>query len=83
TSPGSACFAGIEGDERIKVGDAIRYFADGWQISKRLGGRRFWRMPVMDGEFVCEGTTGLCRTAVGGGNLILLARSSAAALRAA
>ena len=88
TSAGSACYAGIEGAERLKLGDALRYFGDGWQIAKRLpgagsDGRRYWRMPVMDGEFVCEGTTGLTKQAVGGGNLLLLARSGAAALRAA
>ncbi len=71
------------GRETLKLGDGLRYFADGWQISKRLGTRRYWRLPVMDGEFVCEGLTGLTRAAVGGGNLILLARSSAGALAAA
>ena len=83
TSPGSACFAGLAADETLKLGDGLRYFADGWQISKRLGDRRYWRMPVMDGEFVCEGTTGLTRSAVGGGNLILLARAREGALAAA
>ena len=83
TSPGSACYAGLEAAETLKLGDALRYFGDGWQISKRLGGRHFWRVPVMDGEFVCEGTTGMTRQAVGGGNLILMARSAAGALRAA
>lgn len=83
TSPGSACYAGIAGTEPLKLGDALRYFGDGWQIAKRFGGRRYWRVPVMDGEFVCEATTGLTKQAVGGGNLLLLARSSAAALAAA
>jgi formylmethanofuran--tetrahydromethanopterin N-formyltransferase len=83
TSPGSACYAGIGGTERLKLGDGLRYFADGWQISKRLPDRHVWRMPVMDGEFVCEGTTGLTKDAVGGGNLILMARSAEAALVAA
>jgi formylmethanofuran--tetrahydromethanopterin N-formyltransferase len=83
TSPGSACYAGIDGKERIKVGDALRYFADGWQISKRLGGKRYWRLPVMDGEFVCESSTGLTRDAVGGGNLILMGRKADAVLLAA
>ena len=55
TSPGSACYAGLEaGDEKLKLGAAIRFFGDGWQIAKRLGDRRYWRVPVMDGEFVCE-----------------------------
>lgn len=83
TCLGSACYAGLDGEQRIKLGDALRYFADGWQISKRLGGRHFWRLPVMDGEFVCEGTTGLTKGAVGGGNLLLLGRSYENTLRAA
>lgn len=83
TSPGSACFAGLEGSAQLKLGSALRYFGDGWQISKKLGGRHFWRIPVMDGEFVCEAATGLTKEAVGGGNLLLLAGSSDKALRAA
>ncbi len=83
TSPGSACFAGMDGPDELKLGAALRYFGDGWQISKRLGGRHFWRIPVMDGEFVCEATTGMTRQAVGGGNLLLLAESSDKALAAA
>ena len=83
TSPGSACFAGLDGAERLPLGDALRYFGDGWQIAKRFDGKRIWRVPVMDGEFVCDASTGLTKQAVGGGNLLLLARSAAAALRAA
>ncbi|MGQ7793455.1 formylmethanofuran--tetrahydromethanopterin N-formyltransferase [Faunimonas sp. B44] len=83
TSPGSACFAGLTGEEALKIGDALRYFGDGWQIAKQIGGRRFWRIPVMDGEFVCEGTTGLTKAAVGGGNLLLMGRDRPSTLRAA
>jgi formylmethanofuran--tetrahydromethanopterin N-formyltransferase len=84
TTPGSACFSGIEGGKRLKLGDAIRYFGDGWQISKRLDdGRHFWRVPVMDGEFLCEATSGLVTDAVGGGNLLIMGRSYEPALRAA
>ena len=79
----TACYAGLTGTETLRLGDALRYFGDGWQISKRFSGRHYWRIPVMDGEFVCEGTTGLTRQAVGGGNLILMGRSAGAALRAA
>jgi formylmethanofuran--tetrahydromethanopterin N-formyltransferase len=83
TSPGSACYAGLEGEERLKVGDAIRYFGDGWQISKRFGGKHYRRIPVMDGEFLCEATTGLSRNGVGGGNLLIMGKSAAATLQAA
>jgi formylmethanofuran--tetrahydromethanopterin N-formyltransferase len=83
TSPGSACYAGIDGEETLKLGNALRYFGDGWQISKRFGKKHFWRIPVMDGEFVCEATTGLQKTAVGGGNLLIIGRTSETTLAAA
>ena len=83
TSPGSACYGDLEGEERLKLGDSLRYFGDGWQISKRLGARHYWRIPVMDGEFVCEATVALTRAAVGGGNLLILAAGSKQALAAA
>jgi formylmethanofuran--tetrahydromethanopterin N-formyltransferase len=83
TSPGSACYAGLDsGDDKLKLGDAIRFFGDGWQIAKRLGARRYWRVPVMDGEFVCESTTYLTKKAVGGGNLIIMGESPEKTLEA-
>jgi formylmethanofuran--tetrahydromethanopterin N-formyltransferase len=83
TSPGSACYAGLDaGEEKLKLGAAIRYFADGWQIAKKIGERRYWRLPVMDGEFVCESTTYMTKRAVGGGNLIIMGASPAATLAA-
>jgi len=83
TSPGSACYAGLGGEEALRLGNALRYFGDGWQISKRFGGKHYWRIPVMDGEFVCEATTGLTKQAVGGGNLLIMGRSAASTLAAA
>ncbi|HVY58349.1 MAG TPA: formylmethanofuran--tetrahydromethanopterin N-formyltransferase [Xanthobacteraceae bacterium] len=82
TSPGSACYAGLEAEETLKLGNALRYFGDGWQISKRFGGKRYWRIPVMDGEFVIEATTGLTKQAVGGGNLIVMGTTGRATLAA-
>jgi formylmethanofuran--tetrahydromethanopterin N-formyltransferase len=83
TSPGSACYAGLDGEERLKLGSALRYFGDGWQVSKRFAGKHYWRVPVMDGEFVCEATTGLSKSGVGGGNLIIMGQDTAATLTAA
>jgi formylmethanofuran--tetrahydromethanopterin N-formyltransferase len=83
TSPGSACFAGLQGEETLKLGNALRFFGDGWQISKRFGDKRYWRVPVMDGEFVCEATTGLTKKAVGGGNLIIMGATTQTTLAAA
>lgn len=82
TCPTSACFAGIEGDKslhpkRIPMGKTIRYFGDGHQISKVVWSadgkskKRLWRVPVMDGEFVCEHDVGRV-DGIGGGNFLLL-----------
>ena len=73
TCPTTACFDGLPdspADKRIPVGAQLRYFGDGHQISKKLGNRRFWRIPVMDGEFVCEDRIGTL-TGIGGGNLLI------------
>src|SRR3984885_13736833 len=83
TSPGSACYGDLIGEEQLKLGDSLRYFGDVWQISKRVGEKRYWRIPVMDGEFVCEATVALTREAVGGGNLIILGASQKQTLAAA
>ncbi|MBP0615127.1 formylmethanofuran--tetrahydromethanopterin N-formyltransferase [Jiella mangrovi] len=82
TSPSSACYADLEGEAEIDLGSGIRYFADGWQISKKFEGRHFWRMPVMEGEFLCEARTGVTTNGVGGGNLLIMAATSAQALAA-
>jgi formylmethanofuran--tetrahydromethanopterin N-formyltransferase len=82
TSPGSACFSGLDGEKSLKLGSSLRFFGDGWQMSKMINGRRYWRIPVMDGEFVCEEKTGLTKKAVGGGNLLVLGKSHQAVLAA-
>jgi len=82
TCPSTAVFAGLDEGEPIALGRGLRLFGDGWQIAKKIGDKRYWRVPVMDGEFVCEETTPVVN-AVGGGNLLLLARDVDAALDAA
>jgi formylmethanofuran--tetrahydromethanopterin N-formyltransferase len=71
TCPSTSVFAGMRGEKKVPLGDHIRYFGDGFQQSKWIAGRRFWRVPVMDGEFVCEDQTAR-QSAVGGGNFLLL-----------
>jgi len=83
TTAGTACYAGLAGEESLKLGNVLRFFGDTFQFSKKLGERRFWRLPVMDGEFVCEATTGLTKSAVGGGNLLIMGRSAETTLAAA
>ena len=82
TCPTTAVFAGIAEGEAVALGKNLRFFGDGWQTSKLIGGVRYWRVPVMDGEFVAQETTAIVK-GVGGGNLLLLARDTDAALGAA
>jgi formylmethanofuran--tetrahydromethanopterin N-formyltransferase len=82
TCPTTAVFAGISEGEPLALGKNLRFFGDGWQSSKVINGQRYWRVPVMDGEFVAQETTAVVK-AVGGGNLLLLARDTDAALQAA
>jgi formylmethanofuran--tetrahydromethanopterin N-formyltransferase len=81
TAAGCACFSGIAGEATLPLGNALRYFADGHQFSKQLVERRVWRLPVMEGEFVCEDKAGVV-TGVGGGNFLILATDAASALGA-
>ena len=71
TCAGTACFSGLDGEATAPLGKALRYFGDGFQSSKRLGGRRYWRLPVMDGEFLVEDDAGVV-PGVGGGNFLIL-----------
>jgi formylmethanofuran--tetrahydromethanopterin N-formyltransferase len=81
TSPTSAAFAGITDGEPVALGKNLRYFGDGFQSSKQIAGRRYWRIPVMDGEFLVEETTAVVPS-VGGGNFLVLAESQPQALAA-
>ena len=83
TCPTTACFDGLpDAAERVVVGGLLRHFGDKYQSSKFLDGRRYWRIPVMDGEFLVQESFGV-QKAIGGGNLLILARDQAAALEAA
>ncbi|MGI6143430.1 MAG: formylmethanofuran--tetrahydromethanopterin N-formyltransferase [bacterium] len=82
TCPTTACYNGLPAADRLQVGGKIRFFGDGWQASKVVGETRYWRIPVMDGEFVVEESFGYCR-GVGGGNFLILAETQEAALTAA
>jgi formylmethanofuran--tetrahydromethanopterin N-formyltransferase len=82
TCPGTACYSGLEGGDPVPLGRVLGYFGDGHQSAKRLDGRRYWRIPVMDGEFLCEDTVGQTK-GVGGGNFLILGRARAPVLEAA
>jgi formylmethanofuran--tetrahydromethanopterin N-formyltransferase len=83
TCPTTACYDGLPGlPDRVGVGSALRFFGDGFQSSKVVAGERFWRIPVMEGEFLVQEEFGMLK-GVAGGNFLILARSADAALAAA
>jgi len=75
TCPTTAVFDGLpQVERRNQLGAQLRYFGDGFQKSKKLGAQRFWRIPVMDGEFVCADSVGVA-SGIAGGNVILQDRT--------
>ncbi|HEV8026736.1 MAG TPA: formylmethanofuran--tetrahydromethanopterin N-formyltransferase [Stellaceae bacterium] len=82
TCAGTACFGGLMSADQVPLGRTLRYFGDGHQTAKRIGERRYWRIPVMDGEFLCEDQVGI-QKAVGGGNFLILGRTRPGVLAAA
>jgi formylmethanofuran--tetrahydromethanopterin N-formyltransferase len=83
TCPTTAVYDGLNATaERIPLGKHLRFFGDGYQKSKQVDGRRYWRIPVMDGEFLVEESAGVAK-GVAGGNIIVQARDKAIGLAAA
>jgi len=84
TCPTTSCFDGLpDAADRIPAGRALRVFGDRYQISKVVGGQRYWRVPVMDGECLLQESFGMQKKGVGGGNFLILASSADDALAAA
>jgi len=83
TCPTTAAFDALpEAKRRPKVGRSIRLFGDGFQRRDEMYGRKVWRIPVMEGEFIVEDQFG-AQNAVAGGNFLILAENHKAGLQAA
>jgi formylmethanofuran--tetrahydromethanopterin N-formyltransferase len=89
TCPTTAIFNGIpeeQADDMLDVGASLRFFGDGYQVKMRMGDgwlqrQRFWRIPVMEGEFLAEAKFGAVR-AVAGGNFLVMGATEDATLEA-
>jgi formylmethanofuran--tetrahydromethanopterin N-formyltransferase len=83
TCPTTAAFDMMpDAKKRIRIGRAVRMFGDGYETVDTLAGRRIWRIPVMEGEFIIEDRFGVKRGAAGG-NFLIMAESRTRGLRAA
>ena len=84
TCPTASCFDGLpESPNRLPAGRALRAFGDSFQISEVIGGQRYWRVPVMEGECLLQDSFGIQEQAIGGGNFLILAEDADSALEAA
>jgi formylmethanofuran--tetrahydromethanopterin N-formyltransferase len=83
TCPTTSAFDALPKTSRkLKVGRSLRLFGDGYQKKDELAGRKVWRIPVMEGEFIIENTFGTMK-AVAGGNFLILAKELKSGLKAA
>jgi len=82
TCPTTAAFNGLQGKRTLNVGSSLRYFGDGFQKKTMVGGRKCWKIPVMEGNFIVEDGFGAME-AVAGGNFMIFAETQEAGLKAA
>ncbi|HKZ88074.1 MAG TPA: formylmethanofuran--tetrahydromethanopterin N-formyltransferase [Candidatus Bathyarchaeia archaeon] len=81
TCPTTTAFNGLPGKRVLKVGTSLRYFGDGFQKKTMHGGRKCWKIPVMEGNFIVEDGFG-AQEAVAGGNFMIFAETQQAGLAA-
>jgi len=83
TCPTTAAFDALnDAVRKLKVGRSLRFFGDGFQKFDEMYGRKVWRIPVMEGEFIVENTFGV-KKGVAGGNFLIMARDMKSGLLAA
>jgi formylmethanofuran--tetrahydromethanopterin N-formyltransferase len=82
TCPTTAAFNGLTGKRTLNVGSSLRYFGDGFQKKTMAGGRKCWKIPVMEGNFIVEDGFGAME-AVAGGNFMIFAENQQVGLKSA
>ncbi len=83
TAPTTAVFNGLpDAQKQFDTGKKLSFFGDGYQKQIDYLGRKFWKIPIMSGEFLIEENIGAV-DGIAGGNFYILADNQAAALTAA
>jgi len=81
TCPTASVFDMCDSDDRLDIGHLMRFFGDGYESGRNVGGRECSVIPVMMGEFIIQKSFGIGK-GVAGGNLIVLAKDVDTALKA-
>ncbi len=71
-----------EPDEKLKTGQKLKFFGDGYEQTLDIEGRKVHSIPLMSGDFLVEAELGI-RAGVAGGNFFILAENQPAGLLAA
>ncbi len=82
-APTTAVFNGLpNAEKKFRIGYKIKFFGDGFEEEVEINGRKCWKIPIMEGEFIIEDSLGYT-DGIAGGNFIIMAESQASALMAA
>ncbi len=71
-----------EPDEKLKTGQKLKFFGDGYEQTLDVEGRKIHSIPLMSGDFLVEAELGI-KAGVAGGNFFILAENQPAGLLAA
>ena len=71
-----------EPDEKLKTGQKLKFFGDGYEQTLDVEGRKVHSIPLMSGDFCVESELGI-KAGVAGGNFFILAENQPAGLLAA
>jgi len=83
TAATTAVFDALDdADEKLKTGQKLKFFGDGFEKKLEVAGRTIFSIPLMSGDFLIEGELGI-KAGVAGGNIFILAENQAAGLLAA
>ncbi len=69
-------------DEKLKTGQKLKFFGDGYEQTLDIEGRKIHSIPLMSGDFLVEAELGI-KAGVAGGNFFILAENQPAGLLAA
>jgi formylmethanofuran--tetrahydromethanopterin N-formyltransferase len=83
TAPTAHMYNGLpDAEKQIDTGNKLRFFGDGYESEVEVGGRKAYKVPMMEGDFICELNIGAVE-GIAGGNFFILADNQMAALAAA
>jgi len=83
TAPTAAMWNGLPNAEKqFDTGFKLKFFGDGFETETTIGGRKAYKIPMMQGDFITEHSIG-AQEGIAGGNFFIMADTQMTALAAA